>query len=382
MVGEAGTGADETTTGQPHATQADPRPAPLTWVPRVGVWAWSFVGVVAVTLIVAAALAAVSEIALPLTFAVVLAVVFKPAADALERRGLKPALAAGLIVLGLLGLATGVVIAIVRGVTEQSDEIGGSVDHALDKAADTLALDQASLESARHSIESAAPTIGAGVLTELVAGIDTFIGLVSGLILGTLIMYYLLKDGTRLRRSIVAQFDPTLREGIDDSFGDAGKALVDYGRGRTVMSAIVAVAIGVASLLLGLPLVFTIMVVNFVGGYIPYIGAFLGGGFAVIIALGDGGLEKAVVMLVVVVAANLLLENFVEPKVMGRSLDIHPLVVLVATALGGIVGGIVGLILAVPAYVIARSAIHRLRAGGFFEQVADRAQPTVQRLLE
>ncbi len=65
-----------------------------------------------------------------------------------------------------------------------------------------------------------------------------------------------------------------------------------------------------------------------------------------------------------VLASNLMLENFVEPKVMGRSLDIHPLVVLVVTALGGLVGGIVGLILAVPFYVIARSAIARLRSRG------------------
>ena len=58
------------------------------------------------------------------------------------------------------------------------------------------------------------------------------------------------------------------------------------------MSAIVSVVIGLVALLLGLPLVFTIMVVNFVGGYIPYIGAFLGGGLAVIVALGDGGLAR------------------------------------------------------------------------------------------
>ncbi len=148
------------------------------------------------------------------------------------------------------------------------------------------------------------------------------------------------------------------------------------------MSAVVAVVIGVASLLMGLPLVFTIMVANFIGGYIPYIGAFLGGGLAVIVAGGEGGLPLAAVMLLVVLASNLLLENFVEPKVMGRSLDIHPLVVLVVTALGGLLGGIVGLILAVPFYVIARDAIGRLRAGGFFANVADRAQPTVERMLE
>ncbi len=64
-------------------------------------------------------------------------------------------------------------------------------------------------------------------------------------------------------------------------------------------------------------------------------------------------------MLLVVLASNLLLENFVEPRVMGRTLDIHPLVVLVVTALGGFLAGIVGLILAVPFTVIAANAVGR-----------------------
>ena len=148
------------------------------------------------------------------------------------------------------------------------------------------------------------------------------------------------------------------------------------------MSAVVSVVVGLASLLLGLPLVLTIVVVNFIGGYIPYIGAFLGGGLAVIIALGDGGLGKAAIMLLVVLASNLALENFVEPKVMGRTLDIHPLVVLVVTALGGLLGGIVGLMLAVPFWVIATTGIARLRSAGLVEQAADRAQPALQQLLD
>ena len=86
-------------------------------------------------------------------------------------------------------------------------------------------------------------------------------------------------------------------------------------------------------------------------------------------------------MLVVVLVANLVLENFVEPKVMGRTLDIHPLIVLVVTALGGLVGGIVGLILAVPATVIAANAFSRLRSGGFIDKVTDRARPTMRRVL-
>ena len=166
---------------------------------------------------------------------------------------------------------------------------------------------------------------------------STLVEVAGGLILGALIMFYLLKDGTRLRRSLVEQVDPSARRRRQ-----LRRRRLSHPprlrQGRSVMSAIVSLVVGVSALLLGLPLVFTIVVVNFIGGSIPYIGAFLGGGLAVIIALGDGGIGTAPIMLLIVLASNLALENFVEPKVMGRTLDIHPLVVLIVTALGGLLG--------------------------------------------
>jgi putative heme transporter len=367
----------------PARTVAAPSgPAFMRWLPRFGVWAWSFVGFVVVAIILASALGAVSEIVLPMTFAAVLAIIFKPAVGALGRHGVKPTVAAGIVVLGLLLLMTGVVVATVRGVTDQMSQIGDSVDAAVDTASTSFSIDPAALEQARAAAEQAAPAVEGGFLTHLVSGVSSLIGLAGGLILGAMIMYYLLKDGASLRRGLVTRIDPAMRSGFDGFIGDACRILREYGWGRTVMSAIVSVVIGLASVLLGLPLVFTIVVVNFIGGYIPYIGAFLGGGLAVIIALGDGGLGKAAIMLVVVLASNLALENLVEPKVMGRTLDIHPLVVLVVTALGGLLGGIVGLMLAVPVWVIATTGIARLRSTGLVEQAADRAQPTLQHLLD
>ena len=371
------------------APRSDSRPSGVPGlvgrIPRLGVWAWSFVGLVVAAIIVVVALAAISEIILPLTFAAVLAVIFKPLVRTLQQHNLKASLAAGLVVLGLLALMAGVVVATVRGVVEQVDEISVSADAALQEASaqtDAIGIDEGELDAARAAITDAAPIITNGVLAGLVSGIGTLVAVVSGVILGALIMYYLLKDGTRLRRSLIAEVNPAFRDDLDAFIADTCQILRDYGRGRTVMSAIVSAVVGLAALLLGLPLVFTIVVVNFVGGYIPYIGAFLGGGLAVIIALGDGGLAEAALMLLVVLAANLVLENFVEPKVMGRSLDIHPLVVLVVTALGGLLGGIVGLILAVPAYVIAGNAIGRVRSRGIVDRVTARAQPTVQHMLD
>jgi predicted PurR-regulated permease PerM len=356
-----------------------------TPMPRIGVWSWAFVGFTAAAVIVVLVLAALSEIVLPMLFAAVLAIMFKPLVGLLQRHGLKPTLAAGVVVLGLLLLMAGVVVATVRGVTDQADQIGEVTDEALANAADQLdvaGVDPEALADARESTEGAAPMIADGFLTKLVEGVGSIIGLASGIILGALIMYYLLKDGNGFRRAVVGAFKPAMRGDIDGFLGDSFRILRDYGKGRSIMSGIVSVVIGLTALLLGLPLVFTIMVVNFIGGYIPYIGAFLGGGLAVIVALGDGGLPEAAIMLAVVLASNLLLENFVEPKVMGRSLDIHPLVVLVVTALGGLLGGIVGLLLAVPAYVVARDGIKRFRSRGLAEMVANRAEPTVQRLLQ
>ena len=191
---------------------------PLTAVPKVGALAWSFVGVVVATVIVVTALSAVSEIVLPLLFAAVLAVVFKPLVGRLERHRFKSSLAAGLIVLGLLVLMTLVLIATVRGVVDQTDEIGASVDAAINNAADELAIDPDSLNDARVATEEAGPMVAEGVVTALVSGVNSLLGLVSGLILGALIMYYLLKDGTALRRNVVATFDPSIRDDVDDSF--------------------------------------------------------------------------------------------------------------------------------------------------------------------
>ena len=96
---------------------------------------------VAATVIAVVAFGAVSEIVLPLLFAAVLAVVFKPLVGHLEQRGLKPTLGAGLVVLGLLALMTVVVVATVRGVIQQTDDIRGSVDAAIQIAVDYLNID-------------------------------------------------------------------------------------------------------------------------------------------------------------------------------------------------------------------------------------------------
>ena len=348
---------------------------------RIGLASWSIIGIAAVLVVSLAVLAAISEIAVPVLLGAFVAVVVKPIADAAVRRGMRPTLAAGAVLTGLLIVLVGVALGVVHGLISQATEISASMDDALATASDEFGIDASTLTRVREAVTELGPVVGRGSLTRLVSGVGSIVGLVSGLLLGLIVLYYLVKDGTRIRRDVVSKVDVSYRADLDDFVSESCRTLRSYAHGRTVLSAIVTVVMGITAILLGLPLVPSIMAVTFVGGYIPYIGAFVAGAFTVLLALGDGGLPPAVIVLVVSLAANLLLENFVEPKVMGKSLDIHPLVVLIVTALGGLLAGIIGLIIAVPLAVIIGSAIGRLRASGQLERAAARARPAAQRFL-
>ena len=128
-----------------------------------------------------------------------------------------------------------------------------------------------------------------------------------------------------------------------------------YFVGVTIVAAFNAVVVGLGALLLGVPLAGTIAVVTFVTAYVPFIGAFVAGAFAVVIALGTEGSTTALIMLVIVILANGMLQQIVQPVAFGATLDLNPLAVLIVTIAGGSLFGMVGLILAAP---LTSAAVH------------------------
>ncbi|MGZ6729499.1 MAG: AI-2E family transporter, partial [Gaiellaceae bacterium] len=181
--------------------------------------------------------------------------------------------------------------------------------------------------------------------------------LVFGLSLAALSLFFLLKDGPWMRSWVDRHLgvpQPVART----ITGGVITSLRGYFRGVTVVAAFNGVIVGLGALILGVPLAGTIAVVSFVTAYVPFIGAFVAGAFAVVIALGANGTGTAIAMLVIVLLANGLLQNIVQPFAMGSALDLHPLVVLVATIASGCLFGTLGLILAAP---LLSAAVHVTR---------------------
>jgi len=319
---------------------------------RLGLAAWSLIGIVVLVGLVVALLGALSNVVLPLVFALVFAVLFQPLVRRMVRHRVPPAIAAGAVLLGILVLCLGVTALTVAGVIDQSDRIASEIEEAMRE----FDLDEDDIAALRDRLEQTGSGVSSGVVRSFASGLSVVGEVIVGLVLGALIFYYLLKDGPSIRRSLAERVPDDHVADFEAFVADTVFVLRRYWLGRTIVSAVVAAVVGVAALVLGLPLVTTIVIVTFIGGFIPYVGAVVGGALAVIVALGSNGVPAAIVMLLVVLAANLLIENLVEPAVTGRTLSIHPLVVLLLTTLGATIGGIPGMIMAVPIGVIAQRA--------------------------
>jgi predicted PurR-regulated permease PerM len=135
------------------------------------------------------------------------------------------------------------------------------------------------------------------------------------------------------------------------------EVLGGYVRGTAIIALVDSVFIGIALLILGVPLALPLAVIVFVGSFVPLVGATAAGALAALVALVANGPFVALMVILAVVVVNQLEGNFLQPVVMGRSLSIHPLVILLALTAGTILAGIVGAILSVPVAAVAWAAI-------------------------
>jgi predicted PurR-regulated permease PerM len=215
-------------------------------------------------------------------------------------------------------------------------------------------VDSSAAAKANDNVTSTVPETIGTLLKGVAHGIQGIASFVFGLSLTVFSLFFLLKDGPTMRAWIDRHLgvpEPVART----ITGGVIRSLQGYFRGVTLVAGFNGIVVGLAALILGVPLAGTIAVVTFVTAYVPFIGAFVAGTFAVVIALGAKGTATAVIMLVVVILANGLLQNLVQPFAMGSALDLHPLAVLVLTIGAGCVFGMIGLILAAP---IASAAVH------------------------
>jgi predicted PurR-regulated permease PerM len=110
----------------------------------------------------------------------------------------------------------------------------------------------------------------------------------------------------------------------------------------------------------------SIALLTFLGAFIPYIGATIAGAFAVLLAVGEGGIPRGVAMLVVVIGVQVFEGNVLQPWIQSRAVRIHPLVVALSVVAGGALAGFLGIFIAVPVTASAFVVLDEMRKAGLF----------------
>ena len=320
------------------------------WLRDLGVASWLLVGVAALLVGLTWILGLTSTIVVPILVGLVISTVGSPAVSWMHRHRVPRALGALVVLLFVIAIAVVIVLLVVGGVRAQSDTIAAEASSAADKFQHwltDLGMNQSGASTSSDNLKSSVPDVISVFTKGLAAGIKGLASLGFFLAFSAFSTFMLLKDGPALRRWLNGHLAVPLLV-ADTITGRVVHSVRQYFLGTSIVAAFNAIVVGVGAVLLDVPLAGTIAVVTFVTAYIPFIGAVISGAFAVVLALGANGTSTALVMLVIVLLANGLLQNIVQPIAMGATLRMNPLLILFVTISAGAFFGTAGLILAAP----------------------------------
>jgi predicted PurR-regulated permease PerM len=321
-----------------------------SWLRDLGVTAWLLFGLVAALTGAVVLLGLTKTIVLPVITAAIIASVTSPLVGWLEGRGVPRALGAVLVFLLLILIGVVVFLGVVGGITSQSGKLSAQLHSAtakLQRWLEDLGVGDRTASQVNQDATSSASAGVKALLEGVKVGVQSLASLAVFLSFTLLSLFFLLKDGPTIRAWIQRHMGVPIPV-AQVVTGRTTSALRGYFAGCTIVSVFTAVIVGIGSVVLGVPLVGTIMLVTFLAGYVPYLGAWTAGIFAVLIALGSQGAGAALALAVIVLLGNGVLQQMVQPIAYGATLGLHPLAVLIVTIAGGSLFGAIGLILAAP----------------------------------
>jgi predicted PurR-regulated permease PerM len=200
-----------------------------------------------------------------------------------------------------------------------------------------------------------------GIATQVLTGASYAANGLAEAILTLIIVFFFVNDGDRIWTSLVGLLRPSLHDDARALGRRAFTILKVYVRGIVVVAVADSVLIGLALWAIGVPLVLPLVVLTFLGAFFPLIGAVVAGAMAVLVALVSNGLVPALLVLLAVVIVQQVEGNLLYPLVVGTSLELHPLLILLALAAGTALAGVVGALLAVPVAAVASGTAFYLR---------------------
>ncbi|CAN5652736.1 AI-2E family transporter [soil metagenome] len=322
--------------------------------------AWRFLVVAAAGYIILLLLVKLRVVVLPVIIALFISTLLVPLAAWLRGKGWPRLLATWTVLLGSLVLIAAVFALLAPQVSDELGELGQSVRSGSEQVLAWLVDGPLNLTRAQvdgyvdravSRLQENSSVLTSGVLTGAVVAAEA----VAGAVLTLVLVFFFVKDGDNMFSWLTTQFGAGHRHHVQAVGARAWGAMSSYVRGTAVIALVDAILIGIALLVIGVPLVVPLMVLVFFGGFFPLVGAVLAGAVAALVALVTNGPFDALLVVGAVTIIQQVEGDVLQPVVLGRAVRLHPVVILLALTAGAVLGGIAGAFLAVPVTAVATS---------------------------
>ncbi|MAT04517.1 MAG: hypothetical protein CL424_05680 [Acidimicrobiaceae bacterium] len=333
---------------------------------RGAAWSWRILVVAGAVAVVGWSLARLRVVLIPVFVALVMAALLSPLVGRLATKmprilAVWATLLTGAAALGGLGYVLwGPLRNSVEDLGTEWDDARTEIEQWLIDG--PLGLSAARVDQLSESAREAVERLGSGLLAEPSSAARAATEIVGGFFLTIVLTFFFLKDGSAMWRWFTEQIGTTRRTTLDEAGRAAFRAMQGWIRGVAITGVADAVLIGAALIILDIPAAIPLTVITFFAAFLPVIGATIAGGLATLIALVSDGPGTALIVAIVVLAVQQIEGDILLPLVMRRQTSLHPVVVLLALAVGAAIAGLVGAIVAVPVTAALSAAIATIRS--------------------
>jgi predicted PurR-regulated permease PerM len=353
--------------GTPAATPPELQAGSVPrWLQTSAAWSWRLL-LLAAALYVAARVAALLYIVVvPCAAAILLTALLQPLTARLRRRGMSPLAATWCTLLLAIVLLGGAGWLVATRVQADYPSLVTQFKHTTTQVQAWLAgppfhLHTGSLQQLSNDVVKYLSQHKSAVEGTVVTGSKIVVELLAGVVLCFFVSFFLIKDGDRIWQWLTSRFQPERKRRAGLAGAAAWQAVVYYVRGTSAVAAIHAVVMGITLTIIGAPLVVPLALFMFLAAFVPLVGVLVAGAVALLVVLATKGWIAAIIVFVVMVVMNQLEGHLLQPQVVGKMVRLHPLAVILVLAVGGVVAGIAGAVVAVPITAAVTRAARALR---------------------
>lgn len=216
----------------------------------------------------------------------------------------------------------------------------------------TMNIESAEISKMVKTISDYMMNLGTNFLSSLMNSLSNVTGIVTTIAFSSIIAIYFLIDGKMIKEVIgkvsYALFSDSANARMKRFLRDADQVFSGYMKGTLMDVGVMMVLISLTLSIVGVNFAIIIGILAGLGNLIPYCGPFIAYGLSALVCLVNGDMTKLVIAIVALIVIQFIDGNIIGPKLLSQSIEIHPLLVIICLIIGSSIGGLLGMLFAVP----------------------------------